>query len=157
MQAFYSILVLTVSFHSLSPWGNLFQLFIWHFIIWSLLFQPIPECIQYRLFFFETELFSLLCSMIFCFWAPFTIKQLGTGLYSLHCRKAVIILFSLRYGICKAASHMCPTRASFNLLTASAYSILPSIAFLGGSFHSSFFPAIALNCHCSERLHHGRR
>ena len=36
-------------------------------LVWVLLIQPIPECIQYRLLLFKTELFSLLRSMFFCF------------------------------------------------------------------------------------------
>ena len=83
--------------------------------VWALLIQPIPECIQYRLLLFKTKLFSLLRSVIFCFLVPLTIKQLGTELYSLHCRKAVIILFPFRYGICEVTSHMCPARAAFDV------------------------------------------
>ncbi len=46
---------------------------------------------------------------------PLTIKQLGAELYSLHRRKAVIILFPFRYGICEITSHMCPARAAFDI------------------------------------------
>ena len=83
--------------------------------VWALLIQPIPECLQYRLLLFKTELFSLLRSMIFCFWVPLTLKQLGAELYSLHRRKAVIILLPFRYGICEITSHMCPARAAFDI------------------------------------------
>lgn len=36
-------------------------------------------------------------------------------MYSLHRRKAVIILFPFRYGICEITSHMCPARAAFDI------------------------------------------
>lgn len=66
-----------------------------------------PRMIQYRLLFFKTELFPLICSMIFGLWISLTLKQFGTELYySLYDQKAVIILFSFRYGICKVTCYL---------------------------------------------------
>ena len=82
-------------------------------LVWTLLIQPIPECLQYRLLLFKTERLGPQYDFLLLSTAH---NQTAWSRIDLHCRKAVIsTLLPFRYGICEITSHMCPARAAFDI------------------------------------------